>query len=221
MTTIECMFVLEYKKENGEFMLDYIKGYVEYIDEDYIVVEANDIGYKIKTSLTTIGDLSHHGEKVCIFTEMVVREDSITLCGFSSKNELKMFRLLTSISGVGTKVGIAILSSIPYTSLYTILISGDVKALTQANGVGKKTAERIILELKDKVKKVMHISIDHGEVIQEALDMDHTAFEDAKAGLLSLGYTHTEINEAVSGIETMNLTTEDIIKLALKNLMNR
>jgi Holliday junction DNA helicase RuvA len=202
-------------------MLDYIKGYVEHIDEDYIVVECNDIGYKIITSLTTIADLQHHGEKVCVFTEMVVREDSITLCGFSSKNELKMFKLLTSVSGVGTKVGMAILSSIAYTSLYTILISGDVDALTKANGVGKKTAQRIILELKDKVKKVMHISIDHGEVIQETLDMTHTNFEDAKAALLSLGYSHNEINEGVSGIETSNLSTEDIIKLALKNLMNR
>lgn len=202
-------------------MLEYIKGYVEHIDEDYIVVETNDIGYKIQTSLTTIADLQHHGEKVCIFTELIVREDSMTLCGFSSKNELKMFNLLTSVSGVGTKVGIAVLSSIPYTSLYTILISGDVDALTKANGVGKKTAQRIILELKEKVKKVMHISVDHGEVIQETLDISHSNFDDAKAGLLSLGYSHNEINEAVSGIETSNLSAEDIIKLALKNLMNR
>lgn len=201
-------------------MLDYIKGYIEHIDNDYIVIESNDIGYHIQTSTTSIGELSHHGEKVCIYTEMVVREDSITLCGFSSRNELKMFKLLTSISGVGTKVGIAILSSIPYTSLYTIIINGDVKALTAANGVGKKTAERIILELKDKIKKVMHISVDHGEVIQESFDMNHTNFEDAKAALVSLGYTQGEINTAMSGIETANLSTEDIIKLALKNLMN-
>lgn len=201
-------------------MFDYIKGYVEHVDEDYIVLESNEIGYHIITSLTTISELMHHTEKVCIYTEMVVREDSITLCGFSTRNELKMFKLLTSVSGVGTKVGIAILSSIPYTSLYTILISGDVNALTKANGVGKKTAQRIILELKDKVKKVMHISVDHGDVIQEALDIDHTNFEDAKAALMSLGYSHGEINEAVSGIETLNLSTEDIIKLALKNLMN-
>ncbi len=210
---------IEHKKEN--VMLEYIKGYVEYVDEDHLVIESNEIGYKIMTSLTTIAELQHHTEKVCIFTELIVREDSMTLCGFSCKNELKMFKLLTSVSGVGTKVGLAILSSIPYTSLYTILISGDVKSLTTANGVGKKTAERIILELKDKVKKVMHISVDHGEVIQEALDIDHTSFEDAKAALLALGYSHNEINAAVSGIEMSNLTTEDIIKLALKNIMNR
>lgn len=202
-------------------MLDYIKGYVEHIDDDHIVVESNDIGYHIITSATTIGELTHQGDKVCIYTEMVVREDSITLCGFSSRNELKMFKLLTSVSGVGTKVGIAILSSIPYTSLYTIIISGNVDALTAANGVGKKTAQRIILELKDKVKKVMHISIDHGEMIQEILDVNHTAFEDAKAALASLGYTQSEVNLALSGIETSNLSVEDIIKLALKNLMNR
>lgn len=201
-------------------MFDYIKGYVEHVDETYVVIESNEIGYHIITSLTTISELTHHTEKVCIYTEMVVREDSITLCGFSTRNELKMFKLLTSVSGVGTKVGIAILSSIPYTSLYTIIISGNVDSLTKANGVGKKTAQRIILELKDKVKKVMHISIDHGEIIQETLDINHTNFEDAKAALMSLGYSHGEINDAVGGIETVNLSTEDIIKLALKNLMN-
>lgn len=202
-------------------MLDYIKGYVEHIDEDYIVVETGDIGYKIQTSITTIADLKHHGEKVCVYTEMIVREDNISLVGFSSRNELKMFKLLTSVSGVGTKVAVAILSSIPYTSLYTILISGDVNALTKANGVGKKTAGRVILELKEKVKKVMHITVDHGEVIQEELDMDNTHYDDAKAALLALGYSHNEINDALSSVETANLSAEDIIKLALKNLMNR
>lgn len=201
-------------------MLDFIKGYVEHIDDDYIVIEANDMGYRIHTSLTTIAELSHHGEKVCVYTELIVREDSMTLCGFSSKNELKMFKLLTSVSGVGTKVALAILSSIPYTSLYTLLISSDVKGLTAANGVGKKTAERIILELKDKVKKLMHISGEEN-VIQETLDIHHTNFEDAKAALISLGYQHNEINMALAGVETSNLSTEDIIKLALKNLMNR
>lgn len=202
-------------------MLEYIKGYVEHIDTDYIVVENNDIGYKIMTSTTTISEVMHEGEKVCIYTDLIVREDSMTLCGFSSRNELKMFQLLTSVSGVGTKVGIAILSSIPYTSLYTILIDGHVKALTAANGVGKKTAERIILELKEKVKKVMHIQVDHGEIIQETFDVNHTNLEDAKAALVSLGYTQNEIHQAISHVDVSNLSVEDIIKLALKELMNR
>ncbi|MBN2796691.1 MAG: Holliday junction branch migration protein RuvA [Clostridia bacterium] len=202
-------------------MLEYIKGYIEHIDIDYIVVESHDIGYKIMTSTTTISDVMHEGEKVCIYTDLIVREDSMTLCGFSTRNELKMFQLLTSVSGVGTKVGIAILSSIPYTSLYTILIEGNVNALTSANGVGKKTAERIILELKEKVKKVMHIQVDHGEIIQETFDMNHTNLEDAKAALSSLGYSQNEIQLAVSNIDATNLSVEDIIKLALKDLMNR
>lgn len=201
-------------------MYEYIKGYVEHIDVDYIVLESQDIGYHVATSTTTISELMHQGDKVCIYTELVVREDSMSLVGFSTRNELKMFKLLLSVSGVGVKVAIAILSSIPYTSLYTILINGDVKALTSANGVGKKTAERIILELKEKVKKVMHITVDHGEVIQETFDMEHTNIEDARAALGSLGYNQTEVNSAISGIETTNLSVEDIIKLALKNLMN-
>lgn len=200
-------------------MLDYIKGFVEHIEDDHVVIEANDIGYKILTSTYTISELTHHTEKVCIYTEMVVREDNISLCGFSSRNELKMFRLLTSVSGVGTKVGIAILSSIPYTTLYTILTTGDVNSLTRANGVGKKTAQRIVLELKEKVTKVMPISVSHGEVIQEILFDEKSSYDDAKAALASLGYSVSEIDRALSTKEIGHLTTEDIIKVALKNLM--
>ena len=213
--------IIETREYKENFMLDYIKGFIEHIDEKYIVIECNDIGYKIMTSLNTISEVSHHTEKVCIYTQMVVREDSITLCGFATQNELKMFNLLTSVSGVGTKVAVAILSSIQYTSLYSIITLGDAESLTKANGVGKKTAQRIILELKDKVKKVMHLSISHGEMIQETFELENTNYDDAKAALVSLGYTHGEINGALGTVETMHLSTEDIIKLALKNLMNR
>lgn len=204
-------------------MINYIKGYVEYIGEDYIVIETNDIGYKVMTSWHTIADLKGHSEKVCIFTELIVREDSMTLVGFREENELKLFKLLTSVSGVGAKVGIAILSSIPYTSLYTMLVNGDVNGLTKANGVGKKTAQRIALELKEKVKKALHITVDHGMFVQQTLDMtsdSHTNFDEAKEALLSLGYTHKEINEAMSKISQSNKDTETIVKLALKALMN-
>lgn len=201
-------------------MFEYIKGFIGNLDEDYIVIESNDIGYKIITSLNTIAELSHHTEKVCIYTEMVVREDSISLCGFATKNELKMFKLLTSVSGVGTKVAIAILSSIQYATLYSILINGDIDSLTNANGVGKKTAQRIILELRDKVNKVMHLTVTHDAPIQGMLNFENNEFEDAKAALATLGYTYAEINTALGRVETVNLTTEKIIKLALKNLMN-
>ncbi len=199
-------------------MLDYIKGYVAHTDENYIVVDNGDVGYKIFTSYTTITELSHHGEKVCVFTEMVVKEDSITLCGFSTRNELKMFRLLTSVSGVGTKVGLAILSSIPYMSLYSIITTGDAASLTQANGVGKKTAQRIILELKDKTQRNMNLPVSHGQIIAN-FEVDTQNFDDAKAALLSLGYSNAEINKAVESINTANASTEDIIKEALKNMM--
>ncbi len=199
-------------------MLDYIKGYIEHTEDNYIVVESNDIGYKVFTSYTTITELAHHSEKVCIYTEMVVKEDSITLCGFSTRNELKMFRLLTSVSGVGTKVGLAILSSIPYMSLYSIITTGDSASLTQANGVGKKTAQRIILELKDKTQKTMNLKVAHGQIIYD-FEVDNDSFNDAKEALLSLGYTNAEINKAVEKINTSNSSTEDIIKAALKNMM--
>lgn len=200
-------------------MLDYIKGHIEHIEDDHIVLDSNDMGYKIMTSSYTIADLVHHTEKVCIYTEMIVREDSISLCGFTSRNELSMFKLLTSVSGVGTKVGLAILSSIPYTTLYAILTSGDINSLTKANGVGKKTAQRIVLELKEKVSKVMHLSVAHGEAVQEILFDERTSYDDAKAALISLGYSVKEIDNALNTAEIGHLNTEEIIKIALKNLM--
>lgn len=199
-------------------MIDYIKGLLFHIDSDFIVVDNNGIGYKIATSVASISDFSVVGEEVMVFTEMVVREDAISLVGFSTREELKMFQLLTSVSGVGTKVGIGILSSLPYKELSRAIAEKDIKRITTAQGVGKKTAERIILELKDKVS---HVATDESTMgdVYEAQGTD--AQSDALMALVSLGYTRGEAQSVMRSLDTQNLSTEAILKLALRELMTK
>src|SRR3712207_5937323 len=140
-------------------MIGYIKGIIEEIGLDYIVIDNSGIGYKLAVSTNTLGQVSM-GQEVKIYTKMIVREDDISLCGFYSREEEEMFRLLTSVSKIGTKVGMGILSFATPAKIQNIIASSDVTAMSKAPGVGKKTAERIILELKDKVAK-MHVNSDY------------------------------------------------------------
>ncbi len=119
-------------------MYDYIKGTVEYIAEDYIVIENHGVGYKVMTSSFTMADLNGMDGEVIVYTQLIVREDDMSICGFSSRHELTMFRLLTSVSGIGTKVALAVLSSIGVYDLAAVIASGDVNKLVKAPGVGKK-----------------------------------------------------------------------------------
>lgn len=197
-------------------MIDFIKGNVEYKGENYVIISCNNIGYKVMTSQNSLRKLMALKEEVCLHTELIVREDSMTLCGFSEVDEKEMFKLLTSVSGVGTKVALGILSSIDYQDIYAILTRGDVKALTAANGVGKKTAERMILELKDKVVKVINLPMDDLLNPPELL-IENSAMEDARGALLSLGYQSQEVNKFMKTLQG-NETVESIIKKALKQV---
>lgn len=150
---------------------------------------------------------------------MIVREDSMTLCGFASAEEKEMFKLLTSVSGVGTKVALAILSSIAYSHLYRILIAGDINALMTANGVGKKTAQRMILELKDKVAKLELSHLNELDGISSTSHVKNNHVDEACEALKSLGYQNNEISRALDLIEDKNTSVEALIKNALKHLM--
>ena len=125
-------------------MYSYIKGTVEEINLDYVVIDNNNIGYKINVSSNTIKDL-HLGSMAKIYTKLIVREDDMSLCGFATKEEMKMFELLTSVSKIGPKVGLSILSFASPGQLGAYILSEDVSKLSKAPGVGKKTAERIVL----------------------------------------------------------------------------
>lgn len=199
-------------------MIDFIRGSIEYIGEDYLVIENNGIGYKVFTSAYTIADLNDDTENAIIYTQMVVREDDISLCGFSTRNELKMFELLKTVKGVGTKVALGILSSIIYVNLVEILVSGDTNSLTKAPGIGKKTAQRIILELKDKVSKT--IQTDNLGTINIESNFTNRSNENDEAieALASLGYTKSEAKNVLDKIDSQ-LSIEETIKQALKLLV--
>jgi Holliday junction DNA helicase RuvA len=134
-------------------MFAYIKGKLDYKHNEYIVVEANGVGYKINTALSTIEKIGSLGDEVKVYTHLYLREDIINLYGFGSQEELGMFELLISVSGVGPKAALSVISSVPTSKFGLAVITDDVKTLTRAQGIGNKMAQRIILELKDKIKK--------------------------------------------------------------------
>lgn len=203
-----------------KIMIGYIKGIIDEIGIDYILIENNGIGYKLLVSTSTLSQLSI-GQEAKIYTKMIVREDDISLCGFYSKEEEEMFRLLTSVSKVGTKVGMGILSFAPPARIQSIIINSDVTAMSKAPGVGKKTAERIILELKDKVGKIVIDGLDTMENLPLAgkeIAIDNSE-DEAISALIALGYTSSEAQESVNFVKQPGMDVEAIIKKALEYIM--
>lgn len=181
------------------------------------VVECGGVGYKCTVSLKTSSALPKIGENVFLYTYLAIREDAADLFGFINKDEMKAFKLITSVNGVGPKVGIAILSEFAPDYLYTYVAAGDYKALTSAAGVGPKLAQRIVLELKDKIgalPREINVSSSSSTVVA---DIPHNNIRSAVAALVSLGFLQVEANRAVQGMDP-SLSTEEIIKLALAKL---
>ncbi|HBG5344801.1 TPA: Holliday junction branch migration protein RuvA [Clostridioides difficile] len=197
-------------------MYSYIKGTVEEIYIDSIVVENNGIGYKINVSSNTIMNLQVR-EATKIYTKLIVREDDMSLCGFVSREELKMFELLTSVSKIGPKVALSILSFASPAQLGAYILSEDIGKLSKAPGVGKKTAERIVLELKDKVDK-NNIEFEPTLLSQKPTLISQDESVDA---LVALGYTLSESKEAVQKCKKDGMNTEAIIKKALTYIMSK
>jgi len=197
----------------------YIRGKLAYKHNDYIVVEANGVGYKIYTSLSTIQNVEPVGSEVKIYTYLYVREDMMNLYGFLTQEELGMFELLLSVSGVGPKAAISVISSMSPSKFGLSVITNDYKALTKAQGVGNKMAQRIILELKDKISKMELTDncSDEDEVNNEV--KDNSRFSEAVSALMVLGYTASEANKAVASVYMDNMDIETVIKNALKALV--
>jgi Holliday junction DNA helicase RuvA len=193
---------------------EYIKG--KYIDmyKDYIVIENNNIGYKIYTSGSTMAKLPSIGENIMLYTEQIVREDFIGIYGFLTKDELSMFKLLLTINGVGAKASLSLLSISNVSTLKYAIKMGDEKTITRAPGIGKKTAQRIILELKDKIE--IEVLEDNQEISNKVAD-DKKVLE-AVAALVTLGYSEKEANKVINLCDKNN-SLEKIIKEALKYLM--
>lgn len=197
-------------------MYEYIKGIFIGVNKDYIIVENNGIGYKIHTSGNTLANLPKTNENVTLFIEQVVREDFIGLYGFLTRDELNMFNLLLGINGVGAKASLSLLSISSVNNLKYAIVTGDEKTLTRAPGIGKKTAQRIILELRDKLKSDEFAS-DNTDSFEDR--EKNRNMSEALEALVALGYSEKEAEGAlkrVSGEESI----ENIIKNSLMHLMS-
>ena len=201
-------------------MYEYIKGKYMGINKDYIIIENNNIGYKIFTSGATMAEMPGINDEVMLYLEQIVREDFIGLYGFKDREELEMFKLLLSISGVGAKAALSLLSISRINNLKYAIIMEDDKHLCRAPGIGKKTAGRIILELKDKIKKEDIMS---GVDIQEGFEdlqptVNANTVGEALGALLALGYSEKEAETALKQVDK-TASLEDIIKDCLKVFM--
>lgn len=194
-------------------MFAYIKGSLEMKSSGYIVIDINGLGYKIFMSQNNIDSIGELDNIIKVFTYVKVREDDISIFGFKTQEELKMFELLISVSGVGAKSALVMLSCIEPSDFAIAVISNDVKVLTKVPGIGNKSAQRIILELKDKLKE---------EQLEEKLKDSSKRLKDnsenineAISGLMVLGYSKKDIEKAFEHLDIDNLSIEDLIKKGL------
>lgn len=202
-------------------MFDYIKGELVFKGEDSIVVENNGVGYSFLSNERIISLLPEIGENVKIYTKLIHREDSMFLVGFKNKEDRVIFDILTSVSGIGTKVGLVLLSEFSGSELIDYVISEDYKSISRAKGVGVKLAQKIIIELKDKLtNKKTNTEIIKGKF--EETNISNEIISDVQTILQSLGYNRDEYMKAIEfAIKKSNVkTSEDILKEALSMLSN-
>ncbi len=195
-------------------MFAYLKGNIQFKSEEYVVMEVNGIGYKIFMSKKSIDELEEDRE-VKVYTYLKVREDDVSLFGFKTNEELHMFELLISVGGIGAKSAITILSNITPSRFALAVITNDVNSLKKLQGIGPKTAQRIILELKDKIKTEEAILSNDNTKLEEEANSEEDQEELIQA-LQVLGYRRYEINKILSKIKSDNL--EDKIREALQYL---
>ncbi|MBP2014992.1 Holliday junction branch migration protein RuvA [Anaerococcus degeneri] len=196
-------------------MISYIKGDVKAISEEGFVIENNNIGYFINSTLTSLSNIQINNEYK-IYTSMQVREDDISIYGFYSKEELEMFLLLISVSSIGPKIALGMLSSISADEIKLAIVNNDIDKLTKAKGIGKKTASRIILELVDKVKKMALPDVDKIETVNH-VENDNLGV--AREALKNLGYMENDIARVLSELRDADLSLEALIKESLKRLI--
>lgn len=199
-------------------MISFIKGETVKKGLDYIVIENNNIGYHINTSFNTLKMLKE-GEKALIYTYMHIREDILALYGFIKQDEMEMFKKLISVNGIGPKAGLAVLSTYDVNTVRAIILHEDSAKMSKVPGIGKKTAGKIILELKDKVGSLEGIDFDDESLVDyvnvNKLDNESSDLSDV---LISLGFNQFEAKKALEEIDLTGKSEQDIIKEALKNI---
>ena len=207
-------------------MLAYVKGELVQKQLGYVVIDAQGLGYKIFMSEPSIEEIGNIGDEVKVHTYYRVSEDDISLFGFNTQEELRMFELLISVSGIGAKTAIAMLACIEPSQFAIAVISDDIDTLKKIPGVGPKSAQRIVLELKDKMKKEQQIaeltnaSLEQKSKIKKVIVVD-SKVQEATDALQVLGYTRKDVEKALEQIDTAELKVEDIIKMALRELSVR
>lgn len=197
-------------------MFSYIKGILEEVDTNSVVIENNGIGYELSIPAKEIECLPPKGREVKLFTYLQVREDALALFGFSDKESLNMFKQLLLVSGVGPKAAIAILSALSVNELKVAILSQDSKVISKAQGIGAKTAQRIIIDLKDKVN-IDDVVLKDDNHMSEVQNISSAAKKEAVLALTALGYSSKEAEQAVAQVDDdEEYTVEDYLKLALK-----
>ena len=201
-------------------MIGFLRGELAEKGDGYIIVDVGGVGYYVNVPANISAYRKAEGEEVTVYTTMIVREDDVSLYGFSGRGELDAFRKLITVSGIGAKAGISILSAFTLDQLKQAIAFEDAKSLQKANGIGKKTAERIVLELKDKFS-LDGVSADVGGAGAEGsagAAAPASGRAEAVSALIALGYSRGEAMNALAGVAEQDLTTEEYIKKALKNL---
>ena len=190
-------------------MIGRIKGTLEHIKATEVLIDVNGIGYEIQMPMTSIYQLPEIGESVTVYTHLIVREDLHLLCGFIDENEKAMFKELIKTNGVGAKMALTILSTMSASDFLKAVNNSDINSLTKIPKIGKKTAERLLIEIRDRFKNISIESNNH---------TPSNFKEDAVNGLVALGYNNKEAKNMIDNVQNEDLNTEELIKEALKNV---
>lgn len=202
-------------------MIAYIKGTVEEILEDRVILEAGNMGYNIFMPMGAVEHLLHKGQEIKIHTYLNVKEDALQLFGFLTRDDLNTFKLLLGVNGIGPKAALGVLSGLSADELRFAVLTDDVKTISRAPGIGKKTAQKLILELKDKfnIQEAMEMKAEHAQV-QGTGEADLSDVKkEAVEALTALGYSGADALRAVKKVElTPDMSVETLLKMALKNM---
>jgi len=198
-------------------MISHLVGTMEHKDKDFVTIDVQGVGYKVYVPSSTLDALGKPGEKAKLFTEQIVREDSLSLYGFIRKEERNLFTTLLTVNGVGPKGAMALISGIPLDKLVASIIQGNVDLLVSVPGIGSKTAQRIIIELREKLAKTYGMK---PAQMSMGIEGDTTLISDAVSALITLGYSPREARESITALKNLESlkSVEEIIKSALKNL---
>lgn len=201
-------------------MISYVRGELVAMEKSKIIVDVNGVGYGIFMPEASMGLLPQIGNEVKIHTYLNVREDAMQLFGFLTRDDLEIFKLLIGVSGIGPKGGLSILSKLTADDLRFAVLSGDAKAISAAPGIGKKTAEKVIIELKDKLdlEEMLQGASGQGSVVSSVDAGANSVQSEAVQALVALGYGSTESLKAVKKVNLENATVEEVLKQALKHL---